>query len=174
MILGNSLVTLGTSEKASLIFIAFGAKGVEPIHLKITRQSDGRYLLEDNQSRGGTLLNGHPVSGPTALKDGDAIQFGVNVVRFNERAKRSAATVALSVAASVPKAAIATTAITSKPPIGLPANPAPSAAIQTAPAPIAAPAAPAPKPEKARCPICDKEIEGIPGKRRCGKCFTTF
>src|SRR5262249_49863127 len=44
MILASDLITMGTSEKSSLIFIAFGAKGVEPTHLKITKQSDGRYL----------------------------------------------------------------------------------------------------------------------------------
>src|SRR5258707_444194 len=60
IILGKDLITMGTSEKSSLIFIAFGAKGVEPTHLKITKQNDGRYLLEDNQSRSGTLLNGQP------------------------------------------------------------------------------------------------------------------
>ena len=58
MILGQDQITMGTSEKASLIFIAYGAKGVEPIHLKISKQKDGGYVLEDNQSRGGTLLNG--------------------------------------------------------------------------------------------------------------------
>ena len=83
IILGSDLITMGTSEKSSMIFIAFGAKGVEPTHLKITRQQDGRYLLEDNHSRSGTLLNGQPIAGTAALRDGDAIQFGVNVVRFN-------------------------------------------------------------------------------------------
>ena len=67
MILGTDLITMGTSEKSSLIFIAFGAKGVEPTHLKITKQGDGRYLLEDNQSRMGTLLNGHVIAGATDL-----------------------------------------------------------------------------------------------------------
>ena len=91
MILGSELVTMGTSEKSSLIFIAYGAKGVEPTHLRITKQNDGRYLLEDNQSRTGTLVNGQPISGATLLSDGDAIQFGVNVVRFNERANQRSA-----------------------------------------------------------------------------------
>src|SRR2546423_120935 len=87
MILGGDLITMGTSEKSSMIFIAFGAKGVEPTHLKIIKQADGRFLLEDNQSRTGTLLNGQRIAGPRPLADGDAIQFGVNVVRFNERVK---------------------------------------------------------------------------------------
>src|SRR5436309_14819206 len=53
MILGSDLVTMGTSEKSSLIFIAYGAKGVEPTHQKISKTPEGRYLLEDNQSRTG-------------------------------------------------------------------------------------------------------------------------
>ncbi len=169
MILGNDLITMGTSEKASLIFIAYGAKGVEPVHLKITKQPDGRFMLEDNQSRGGTLLNGQPISGPMALNDGDAIQLGVNVVRFNERAKHGNAKLPPPVITQPPpKPPVPPGAITAKPP----ATP-PSSAVQPAVAPKPAPAAPA-KPVEGRCPICDKKIVGIPGERRCGKCFTSF
>jgi hypothetical protein len=84
LILNDEVTTLGTSEKAGLIFIAYGARGVEPIHLRIRRQKDGTYVLADNGSRGGTRLNGRPVDGPTELQDGDLIQLGVNRVRFSE------------------------------------------------------------------------------------------
>ncbi len=191
MILGTDQITMGTSEKASLIFIAYGAKGVEPIHLKISKQKDGGYFLEDNQSRAGTLLNGQPISGPTPLKDGDAIQFGVNVVRFNERTKHGEGerlpppVVAAPAPQPIPVGAIQTKPPT---PVGKPA-PIPAAAIQVAkPAPPAVPrAAPAPprpaaapkpaappQPQEGRCPICDRKVVGLPGERRCGKCFTTF
>lgn len=167
MILGNDLITMGTSEKASLIFIAYGAKGVEPVHLKISKQPDGRYLLEDNQSRGGTLLNGQPISAPTVLLNGDAIQLGVNVVRFNERAKHGDAKLPPPVITQqAPKPPVPSAAITAKPPV-LPS------AIQPAPMPAPKPAPPA-KPVEGRCPICDKKVVGIPGERRCGKCFTSF
>jgi FHA domain len=175
MILGTDLITMGTSEKSSMIFIAFGAKGVEPTHLKIIKQEDGRYRLEDNQSRTGTLLNGQPITGPTALSDGDAIQFGVNVVRFNERVKHGGAKLppAVVTAPAKPIPAGAVQAAVS----------VPTSAVQVAkPAPVAppkpsSPAKPAPVPVQAsegRCPICDKKVVGIPGERRCGKCFTTF
>lgn len=171
MILGQSLITMGTSEKASMIFIAYGAKGVEPIHLKISKQADGSYLLEDNQSRGGTLLNGAPIGAPTTLKDGDAIQFGVNVVRFNERAKREGAALPPPVVTQAPKPVTPMSAPAPAP------KPAPVVAAPPPPKPMPAPApkaaAPA-QPEKGRCPVCDKEVVGIPGQRRCGKCFTTF
>jgi pSer/pThr/pTyr-binding forkhead associated (FHA) protein len=173
---------MGTSEKSSLIFIAYGAKGVEPVHLKITKQPEGGYLLEDNQSRTGTLVNGKPVTAPTALVDGDTIQFGVNVVRFNEQVKHGHAAQNLPDAKAKPHvSAIPAGAIQANVPTAKPATPsaiqsAPSPAIQTAkPAPTAPkPAATAAKPQEARCPICDKKIVGVPGERRCTQCFTTF
>jgi hypothetical protein len=175
MILGNDLITMGTSEKSSMIFIAIGAKGVEPTHLKITRQ-DGRYLLVDNQSRTGTLVNGQPIAGPTLLQDGDAIQFGINVVRFKERVKHGEARLPASVAVEPPKPTIpAPIAATPKPPPVAPPKPAMPTASVAAPTPNAAKPTPAaPQPQEGRCPICDKKVVGIPGQRRCGKCFTTF
>lgn len=179
MILGQDIITMGTSEKSSLIFIAYGAKGVEPTHLKISKTPEGAYLLEDNQSRTGTLLNGKPIAAATRLQDGDAIQFGVNVVRFNERASQGEGQkLPPPVVKETPKAPPPPAdAITTKPPAAGPAGaikPAP-AAPPPAPKP-AAPAKPAaaPKPIEGRCPICDRVIVGIPGERRCNKCFTTF
>ncbi|MBI2803949.1 MAG: FHA domain-containing protein [Planctomycetes bacterium] len=194
MIMGQDAITMGTSEKASLIFIAYGAKGVEPMHLKITKSADGRYLLEDNQSRTGTLLNGQAVQGPTPLNDGDAIQFGVNVVRFNERAKQGeAGKLPPPVVYPASKPPMPTAAITAKPPALPPSTatkPAPASTFQAPPKPVPAAPKPAPPPpgaapkaapppapaqaEEGRCPICDKKIVGVPGQRRCGKCFTTF
>ena len=74
---------LGTSEKSQLPFIAFGAKGVEPIHLRIRQQNDGTYLLMDNGSRTGTFVNGQRVT-EEVLEDNDLIQLGPNTVRFRE------------------------------------------------------------------------------------------
>jgi hypothetical protein len=84
LILNDSVTTMGTSEKANLIFIAYGAKGVEPIHLRIRRADDGTYLLEDNGSRSGTFLNGELIDHPERLANGDVIRFGVNEIRFHE------------------------------------------------------------------------------------------
>jgi hypothetical protein len=85
LILKQEQTTMGTSEKAGLIFIAYGAKGVEPIHLSIGRKDDGSFVLADCKSRTGTLLNSAQVVQPTTLSDGDLIEFGVNKVRFNLR-----------------------------------------------------------------------------------------
>ncbi len=165
MILGSDVVTMGTSEKSSIIFIAFGAKGVEPTHLKIIKQPDGRFLLEDNQSRGGTLLNGERIGQPALLKDGDAIQFGVNVVRFNERVKHGDGPTTLPPAQvkEAPKPA-PSTGITATPPGPKPAAP-PKAATKPPEAAV---------PSEGGCPICHRRVTGIPGERRCSKCFTTF
>jgi FHA domain len=186
MILGQDQITMGTSEKSSLIFIAYGAKGVEPIHLKISKQKDGGYFLEDNQSRTGTLLNGTPISGPTPLKDGDAIQFGVNVVRFNERTRHGDGARLPPPMVVAPAQPIPTAAIQAKPPAPS-AKPAPVPAVaikaavakpalaKPAPKPVVAPKPAAPvQPLEGRCPICDRKVVGIPGERRCSKCFTTF
>src|SRR5207244_2364855 len=55
LLLNMPEIVMGTSEKAALPFIAYGAKGVEPVHLRIARRDDGSYLLQDNHSRTGTF-----------------------------------------------------------------------------------------------------------------------
>lgn len=102
LILEQDVTTMGTSEKASLIFIAFGAKGVEPVHLRVRRFPNGRYVVEDNASRSGTFVNGARVQGATPLQDGDEIQFGVNKVKFRETYRQASPT--KPVAGSIPVA----------------------------------------------------------------------
>ena len=41
LVLSSPEMLMGTSEKAALPFIAFGAKGVEPVHARIMRRDDG-------------------------------------------------------------------------------------------------------------------------------------
>jgi hypothetical protein len=91
LLLSQRQTFLGTSEKANLIFIAFGAKGVEPLHLCIVRLQDGTYEVRDNGSRTGTFVNEQPVQGSMPLRDRDVIRFGVNKVRFNERYRAAGA-----------------------------------------------------------------------------------
>lgn len=47
-------------------------------HVKIHYQ-DGRYLLEDLESKNGTFLNGQPVKGTVPIQDGDEIQIALAV-----------------------------------------------------------------------------------------------
>ncbi|HYT88084.1 MAG TPA: FHA domain-containing protein, partial [Gemmataceae bacterium] len=95
---------MGTAEKIALPFIAFGARGVEPRHVRIVRQPDGTYVVMDNNTRSGTKLNSQPLTAPAVLRDGDVIAFGVNMVRFSERRRGAGA--------SAPAPAPASTAIT--------------------------------------------------------------
>ncbi len=85
--LTQSETILGTSEKAQLPFIAYGAKGVEPVHLRILRRPEGGFLLQDNNSRTGTQLNGKRIQQTVLLRNGDLIQLGPNAVRYSESFK---------------------------------------------------------------------------------------
>lgn len=89
LILNRPETVLGTSEKAQLPFIAYGAKGVEPVHARILQQPDGTFVLHDNESRTGTEVNGQRVKQPVLLRDGDVIRLGSNTVRYSESFRRS-------------------------------------------------------------------------------------
>ncbi len=107
-------VIMGTSEKSHLPFIAVGAKGVEPIHLQIYRHESGAFVVQDNNSRTGTFVNGYRVEGAVFLRDGDVIQLGVNKVRFREVTKHvtsEAPQVAMATAGAAPAQAVLTPAV---------------------------------------------------------------
>src|SRR5205823_6567254 len=89
LLLSKVQTYLGTSEKAQLGFIAYGAKGVEPPHLCLHRQDDGTYWAMDNGSRTGTFVNEVQVREAVLLKDGDVLRLGANKVRFNERMRQA-------------------------------------------------------------------------------------
>jgi hypothetical protein len=89
LILSQNVTALGRGDHLALPFMGPMNKDLESEHLRIIRQANGSYLVEDNHSKLGTRLNNQPVQSPSALKDGDVIKFGTNFVRFNER-RRSA------------------------------------------------------------------------------------
>jgi hypothetical protein len=91
LILSHAVTVLGRSDRHPLPFLGASNKDVELDHLRILKRSDSRYVLEDNNSKMGTRVNGTRVTGQVVLKDGDLIQFGPNSVRFSERQKRSQA-----------------------------------------------------------------------------------
>ena len=90
LILSQEVTVLGRGDHLPLPFLGPMNKDLESEHLKIIRQPSGSFILEDNDSRRGTLLNGQRIEGPAALKDGDIIRIGTNLVRFNERVRKSA------------------------------------------------------------------------------------
>lgn len=58
--------------------IVLPERQVSRYHTKILYR-DGRYLLEDLDSKNGTFLNGQPVKGTVLLQDGDEIQIALCV-----------------------------------------------------------------------------------------------
>jgi hypothetical protein len=151
LILDRPETWLGTSEKSQLPFIAFGAKGVEPIHLRILRRDDGSFVLQDNNSRTGTLVNGVRAQAPVLLQNGDMIQLGPNVVRFSEsfrRADREAQPVLATATGARPVPQPSEAVAVGAPPVPPTASPAghmrPAARPPLAGIPVSKPAAPPP------------------------------
>jgi pSer/pThr/pTyr-binding forkhead associated (FHA) protein len=70
---------IGRSETANVPL--FGDNAIAPVHACITRVDD-RYVLSDQGSPSGTLLNGYPVTQPVPLFHGAMIQVGSNVLEF--------------------------------------------------------------------------------------------
>jgi hypothetical protein len=190
LILDLPVTALGTSEKAQLAFIAFGAKGVEPVHVKIVREPDGRFMVRDNGSRSGTFLNGEQID-EELLTDDDVIQLGVNKVRFHEavrhvanenEARRKRAKPPGAKPPAVPAAAPAASAggppplpvATMAPPIANP-PPAPKAVPATPAASVATPKAPVRQPAP---PLQPAAVHTLPPKpapvgprgKPCPKC----
>lgn len=72
--------------------------------------TEGRFILEDLNSTGGTFVNERQISGPTQVRDGDRLGFG-DVVLLAEVCKPAAAVVA-----SVARAAPGSTMLYTEPP----------------------------------------------------------
>jgi diguanylate cyclase (GGDEF)-like protein len=67
---------VGRGKEADL---ALSDPGISRIHCEIFRDEDGRFLIQDQQSTNGTLVNGAKVIG-RELRPGDRIQIGSEVV----------------------------------------------------------------------------------------------
>jgi hypothetical protein len=57
---------------------------VSATHARLTLQGPA-LVLEDLGSKNGTLVNGHPVTQPVSLRDGDDVQVGDTVMRVSRR-----------------------------------------------------------------------------------------
>ena len=65
-----------------------GDNTIEKTHARIVLKN-GRYLLVDADTPGGTYLNDELVTGPTPLRSGDVIRVGRDrLLRFSEKQKR--------------------------------------------------------------------------------------
>jgi hypothetical protein len=85
LILSKPATTIGRGEGCDIGL--FGDPGVERMHARILRRN-GRYLLADEDTPGGTFINGRRIDGPTPLRSGDKIRLGRSLLHFGEREKR--------------------------------------------------------------------------------------
>jgi hypothetical protein len=86
MILSKERTSVGRAEACDIGL--FGDPAVEKVHANIILAGN-RYYLEDVNTPTGTFVNDQPIAGRTPLKSGDLIRVGRNVLRFNERQKRT-------------------------------------------------------------------------------------
>jgi len=92
VILSEATSYLGRGDHLPLPLLGYAGRDLESEHARITRQPDGQYTIQDNQSRIGTILNGRPLQGPAVLADGDLIRLGSNILRFNHRHRKEGPT----------------------------------------------------------------------------------
>ena len=135
LILNEGVTILGRAEYASLPFLGESNRGLELEHVKIRRESNGRYVAEPSPSASDVVIDRQPAFGRVELKDDDVIKIGGNYIRFNERAQKSAAS-------SSPRPARQP-----KPQAPPPLKPQTPQPIQTPPPQISQPSPPPLKPE---------------------------
>ncbi|MBT2534577.1 FHA domain-containing protein [Arthrobacter sp. ISL-69] len=79
-VIPHGTTTIGSDEGSRL---RLPDSGVSRRHALLT-SLDGRTILDDQDSRNGTWVNGHAITAPTELTDGDEVQFGQVRLRFVE------------------------------------------------------------------------------------------
>lgn len=138
LILSLQMTGLGRSDQSPLPFIEASNQELDAEHCRILRQSDGSFAIEDCGSKLGTKVNEQRLAAPQRLRDGDMIQIGRNLVRFNERKRSSdaATSVVLPAATTVPPPPPSRRSTAA--PAGLEAKPSGAKAASSTPAPTAA------------------------------------
>jgi sigma-B regulation protein RsbU (phosphoserine phosphatase) len=81
--LAGAELVLGRSEDCDVVL---ADRAVSRRHARVVA-GDGGWWLEDLGSRGGTLLNGRPLTGRERLGAGDLIELGQSVVEVADRAR---------------------------------------------------------------------------------------
>jgi hypothetical protein len=89
LILAEASTVLGRADYVALPFMGLSDDAeVDAEHARIVRQLDGRFAIEDNNSRTGVRINNVRINDRVILNDGDVIGLGTNRVCFNERKRR--------------------------------------------------------------------------------------
>ncbi|WP_077598562.1 FHA domain-containing protein [Olsenella urininfantis] len=74
-------VVIGRSPSSDIVI---DEPFVSATHARFTLQGPA-LVLEDLNSTNGTLVNGHPISQPVTLRDGDEVQVGDAIMRVSRR-----------------------------------------------------------------------------------------
>jgi len=74
-------VVIGRSPSSDIVI---DEPFVSATHARYTLQGPA-LVLEDLKSTNGTLVNGHPISQPVTLRDGDEVQVGDAIMRVGRR-----------------------------------------------------------------------------------------
>ena len=85
LILDQAVTVLGRADHLPLPLLGPASRDVEGEHALITRRGDGAFVVEDRNTRIGTLLNAQRLLGPAVLTNGDLLRLGGNIIRFNDR-----------------------------------------------------------------------------------------
>ena len=80
IVIPHGQTTIGSDEGSRLRLPVSGVSGRHALLTSV----DGRTILEDQDSRNGTWVNGHAITSPTELTDGDEVQIGQVMLRFVE------------------------------------------------------------------------------------------
>lgn len=91
LILDQVVTLLGRGDHLPLPLLGPTSRDLEAEHARITRRADGAFVVEDRDTRLGTLLNGERLLGPAVLTDGDLLRLGGNILRFNDRGNTTSA-----------------------------------------------------------------------------------
>ncbi len=87
LILTQKITMLGRGDHLPLPLLGYAGRDLEAEHVRISRQPDGQYMIQDNHTRAGTMLNRQPLRTPMVLADADLIRLGSNIVRFEHRSR---------------------------------------------------------------------------------------
>jgi hypothetical protein len=91
LLLSRPITTLGSAEHLPLPFIGAMNAGIPPEQLRISRQADGGFVLEEVVKGATAAVNQQAIQRPTRLHDQDVIRLGPNIIRFNERRSATSA-----------------------------------------------------------------------------------
>jgi serine phosphatase RsbU (regulator of sigma subunit) len=80
-VLEGDSVVIGRSSDSTL---TLADRSLSRHHCRLTRGAEG-WLVEDLGSRSGTLVNGAPIAGPTALAAGDTLQLSTTMLTLLRR-----------------------------------------------------------------------------------------